>query len=89
MLPYYIYNNMNNQLAVERTVPNIYYCYLADNLGFRSSYDRIIRCMGFKFDFSIFNSSAQPDASPVGEFDKYPNLLSNYESSSVRDMFFG
>ena len=62
---------------------------LADNLGFRNAYDRIIRCMGFKFDFSIFTSSAQPDPSPVGDYDKYPNIRCNYESSSVQDMFFG
>ena len=45
--------------------------------------------MGFKFDFSIFTSSAQPDPSPVGDYDKYPNLKCNYESSSVKNMFFG
>ena len=44
--------------------------------------------MGFKFDFSIFNSSARPDPSPVGDYDKYPNINVNYESSSVQNMFF-
>ena len=45
--------------------------------------------MGFKFDFSIFASSAQPDPSPVGDYDKYPNIKCNYESSNVKNMFFG
>jgi len=68
------YSRTSATLRLSGTV-NVF-IILADNLGFRSSYDRIIRCMGLKFDFSIFSS---PDQSSVGEYDKYPNLLSTYE----------
>ena len=81
---------MGTLLCIEqvlRTSPSS--ACLADNLGFRNSYDRIIRCMGFKFDFSIFTGSAQPDPSPVWDYDTYPNIRCNYESSSVQNMFFG
>jgi len=61
----------------------------ADNNGigtFQGGYDYIICCLGFKFNFSIFTRSANPIPDSVK---KYPDLLTNYESSSVPDMFFG
>jgi len=62
---------------------------LADNNGigtFQSGYDHIIRCLGFQFDFSIFTHPANPIPDDTK---KYPDLLTNYESSSVPNMFFG
>ncbi|XP_065889903.1 FAD-dependent oxidoreductase domain-containing protein 2-like isoform X3 [Dysidea avara] len=61
---------------------------LPDNNGigtFQSGYDHIIRCLGFRFNFSIFTHSANPISDNIK---KYPDLLTNYESSSVPDMFF-
>ena len=63
--------------------------YLADDTGFGTfgkGYDRVIRCLGFKFDFSIFADSVNPRGENQ---EKFPDLLSNYESTNVSDMFFG
>ena len=62
---------------------------LADDNGFGifgNAYDHVIRCLGFKFDFSIFTDSANPE---IGNQEKFPDILPNYESSNVHDMFFG
>ena len=62
---------------------------LADESGFGifgKAYDRVIRCLGFKFDHSIFADLVNPK----GENQKkFPDILPNYESSNVPDMFFG
>ena len=45
--------------------------------------------MGFKFDFSIFTSSPQPDPLPVGHLlldSKHLNIRYDYESSSVQNI---
>ena len=42
--------------------------------------------LGFKFDFSIFTDSVNPE---IGNQGKFPYILQNYESSNVPDMFFG
>ena len=62
---------------------------LADDSGFGifgNGYDHVIRCLGFKFDFSIFTDSVNPE---IGNQGKFPYILQNYESSNVPDMFFG
>lgn len=62
---------------------------LADDNGFGifgKAYDHVIRCLGFKFDFSIFADSVNPKGD---DQEKFPDILSNYESSKVPDMFFG
>lgn len=48
-------------------------------------YDRIICCAGFRFDASIFHSSAKPD---TVIFDKFPNLTCEWESTNQPDMYF-
>ena len=65
------------------------YSHLADDISFGTfgkAYDRVIRCLGFKFDFSIFTDSVNPRGENQ---EKFPDILSNYESSNVSDMFFG
>ena len=64
------------------------YSYLADDISFGTfgkPYDRVIRCLGFKFNFSIFADSVNPRGENQ---EKFPDMLSNYESSNVFDMFF-
>ncbi|RXN20068.1 FAD-dependent oxidoreductase domain-containing 2 [Labeo rohita] len=37
--------------------------YHTDNFSLRQPYDRVIRCLGFRFNFSIFDGSARPPQS--------------------------
>ncbi|XP_003385457.1 PREDICTED: FAD-dependent oxidoreductase domain-containing protein 2-like [Amphimedon queenslandica] len=57
------------------------------SVGFYFPYDSIIRCTGFKFDYSLFDKSTDPgvDQSSHG---KFPLMKSNYESVLVPDMYF-
>ena len=65
------------------------YCAtVADDNGFGvfgKAYDNIIRCLGFKFNFSIFIDLP----SHGGEQKKFPDMLPNYEAPYVPNMFFG
>ncbi|XP_048575414.1 FAD-dependent oxidoreductase domain-containing protein 2 [Nematostella vectensis] len=61
---------------------------LPDNFAMRDPYDRIIRCLGFKFDFSIFDNSSLPKPCMGKRSKKYPEVYPNYESVSVPGMFF-
>ncbi|KAG8511119.1 FAD-dependent oxidoreductase domain-containing protein 2 [Galemys pyrenaicus] len=55
----------------------------SDNFAMRVAYDRVIRCLGWNFDFSIFNK-----LSSGGEFGKkYPLVRANYESKGSRGLF--
>ncbi|XP_038406614.1 FAD-dependent oxidoreductase domain-containing protein 2 [Canis lupus familiaris] len=57
-----------------------------DNFAMRVAYDRVIRCLGWKFDFSIFNKSLRLSSS--GEFSKkYPLVKASYESKGSRGLF--
>ncbi|XP_017516805.3 FAD-dependent oxidoreductase domain-containing protein 2 isoform X2 [Manis javanica] len=57
-----------------------------DNFAMRVAYDRVIRCLGWNFDFSIFNKSLR--LSPGGEFrKKYPLIRASYESRGSRGLF--
>lgn len=58
-----------------------------DNYSLRDPYDRILRCLGFKFDFSIFNNSAMP-LTGLGKKSKYPLIKPNFESNGVPRMWF-
>ncbi|KAJ7382594.1 FAD-dependent oxidoreductase domain-containing protein 2 [Desmophyllum pertusum] len=44
-----------------------------DNFAVREPYDRIIRCLGFKFDFSIFDNTTKPRPSKGKTFQKIPS----------------
>nr|XP_032825875.1 FAD-dependent oxidoreductase domain-containing protein 2 [Petromyzon marinus]XP_032825876.1 FAD-dependent oxidoreductase domain-containing protein 2 [Petromyzon marinus] len=58
-----------------------------DNFSLREPYDRIVRCLGFEFDFSIFHSSTKTKAGS-GQKKKYPKIKADYESPTTRGMFF-
>ncbi|XP_058164732.1 FAD-dependent oxidoreductase domain-containing protein 2 isoform X2 [Dasypus novemcinctus] len=58
----------------------------SDNFAMRVAYDRVIRCLGWNFDFSIFNSSLR--LSSGGVFSKkYPLIKASYESKGSRGLF--
>nr|XP_040134468.1 FAD-dependent oxidoreductase domain-containing protein 2 isoform X2 [Ictidomys tridecemlineatus] len=57
-----------------------------DNFAMRVAYDRVIRCLGWRFDFSIFNQSLR--LSSGSEFSKkYPLIRASYESKGSRGLF--
>ncbi|XP_066115481.1 FAD-dependent oxidoreductase domain-containing protein 2 isoform X2 [Saccopteryx bilineata] len=58
----------------------------SDNFAMRVAYDRVIRCLGWNFDFSIFNKSLR--LSSGGDFSKkYPLVRPSYESKGSRGLF--
>ncbi|PIK57695.1 putative FAD-dependent oxidoreductase domain-containing protein 2, partial [Apostichopus japonicus] len=58
---------------------------IPDNFPLRESYDRVIRCLGFQFDFSIFENDTAPEASYSG---KYPNIKPDYGAEGIPGMYF-
>uniref|UniRef100_W5N2I0 FAD-dependent oxidoreductase domain containing 2 n=1 Tax=Lepisosteus oculatus TaxID=7918 RepID=W5N2I0_LEPOC len=54
-----------------------------DNFSLRRPYDRILRCLGFKFNFSIFD---RPPVAPVGR-GKFPAVSGWYESVRSPGLF--
>ncbi|XP_067933948.1 FAD-dependent oxidoreductase domain-containing protein 2-like [Watersipora subatra] len=61
--------------------------YTFDNYAMRCDYDTIISCLGFVYDFSIFNQSAA-HPTPHKRFSKFPSIHQNYESDSIAGLFF-
>ncbi|XP_072035776.1 FAD-dependent oxidoreductase domain-containing protein 2-like [Amphiura filiformis] len=61
---------------------------LPDNFALRDPYDRIIRCLGFKFDFDIFNRKSCNVTAGQGRKKKFPAIKANYESLKVPGLFF-
>ncbi|XP_041473338.1 FAD-dependent oxidoreductase domain-containing protein 2-like [Lytechinus variegatus] len=59
-----------------------------DNFALREPYDKVIRCLGFTFDFSIFHNSTTPQEGTKKRTKKYPYVKANYEASGIRGMFF-
>ncbi|KAM9026314.1 FAD-dependent oxidoreductase domain-containing protein 2 [Ara ararauna] len=57
-----------------------------DNFAPRAPYDRVIRCLGWKFDFSIYNRSLKMMPGK-GDKKKYPQIKPNYESTSTQGLF--
>ncbi|KAM4021437.1 FAD-dependent oxidoreductase domain-containing protein 2 isoform 2-T2 [Anomaloglossus baeobatrachus] len=57
-----------------------------DNFAAREPYDRVIRCLGWKFDFSIFDKSVKLKSSSVLK-KKYPILKPNYEAKHSLGLF--
>nr|XP_034804422.2 FAD-dependent oxidoreductase domain-containing protein 2 isoform X3 [Pan paniscus] len=57
-----------------------------DNFAMRVPYDRVIRCLGWNFDFSIFNKSLRLNSgNAFGK--KYPLIRASYESKGSRGLF--
>ncbi|KAH0616933.1 hypothetical protein JD844_028421 [Phrynosoma platyrhinos] len=57
-----------------------------DNFATRAPYDRAIRCLGWKFDFSIFNKSVGLMRGK-GSRKKYPLIKPSYEAKATRGLF--
>ncbi|XP_030062661.1 FAD-dependent oxidoreductase domain-containing protein 2 [Microcaecilia unicolor] len=57
-----------------------------DNFAVREPYDRIIRCLGWKFDFSIFDKTVNL-VSGTGQKRKYPLIKPSYEAKATLGLF--
>ncbi|KAM6905478.1 FAD-dependent oxidoreductase domain-containing protein 2 [Xenentodon cancila] len=57
-----------------------------DNFPMRKPYDRVIRCLGFRFNFSIFDSSACPPNSENAK-GRLPGVTAWYEGRSTPGLF--
>ncbi|KAJ3601140.1 hypothetical protein NHX12_032113 [Muraenolepis orangiensis] len=60
--------------------------YHYDNFPLRQPYDRVITCLGFTFNFSIFDSSARPANSDVAR-GRLPGVTSWYEGQGTPGLF--
>ncbi|XP_056309457.1 FAD-dependent oxidoreductase domain-containing protein 2 [Danio aesculapii] len=60
--------------------------YHTDNFSLRQPYDRVIRCLGFRFNFSIFDGSARPPQSS-GARGRLPGVTAWYEGRGTPNMF--
>ncbi|TRY91435.1 hypothetical protein DNTS_018802 [Danionella cerebrum] len=60
--------------------------YHTDNFSLRQPYDRVIRCLGFSFNFSIFDGSARPPQS-TGARGRLPAVTAWYEGRGTPNMF--
>ncbi|XP_070703914.1 FAD-dependent oxidoreductase domain-containing protein 2 [Pempheris klunzingeri] len=60
--------------------------YHIDNFPMRKPYDRVIRCLGFRFNFSIFDSSACPPNSDNAK-GRLPGVTAWYEGKSTPGLF--
>ncbi|XP_038612599.1 FAD-dependent oxidoreductase domain-containing protein 2 isoform X3 [Tachyglossus aculeatus] len=57
-----------------------------DNFAIRVPYDRVIRCLGWNFDFSVFSKSLRLTPG-TGHRKKYPVIKASYESRGTRGLF--
>lgn len=57
-----------------------------DNFPLRKPYDRVIRCLGFRFNFSIFDSSACPPHSDNAK-GRLPGVTAWYEGKNTPGLF--
>nr|XP_040046461.1 FAD-dependent oxidoreductase domain-containing protein 2 [Gasterosteus aculeatus aculeatus]XP_040046462.1 FAD-dependent oxidoreductase domain-containing protein 2 [Gasterosteus aculeatus aculeatus] len=60
--------------------------YQLDNFSMRKPYDRVISCLGFRFNFSIFQSSARPLNSDNAK-GRLPRLTAWYEGDNTPGLF--
>ncbi|XP_023813525.1 FAD-dependent oxidoreductase domain-containing protein 2 [Oryzias latipes] len=60
--------------------------YIIDNFPMRKPYDRVIRCLGFRFNFSIFDSSASPPNSENAK-GRLPGITAWYEGKDSPGLF--
>ncbi|CAB1342005.1 unnamed protein product [Coregonus sp. 'balchen'] len=60
--------------------------YHNDNFSLRQPYDRVIRCLGFRFNFSIFDGSARPPSSE-GARGRLPGVTAWYEGRGTPGLF--
>ncbi|KAK5856762.1 hypothetical protein PBY51_008334 [Eleginops maclovinus] len=60
--------------------------YHIDNFSMRKPYDRVIRCLGFRFNFSVFDSSACPPTSDNAK-GRLPSVTPWYEGMNTPGLF--
>ncbi|CAL8270912.1 unnamed protein product [Lota lota] len=60
--------------------------YHYDNFSLRQPYDRVITCLGFTFNFSIFDGSARPANSDVAR-GRMPGVTAWYEGRGTPGLF--
>lgn len=60
--------------------------YHIDNFPMRKPYDRVIRCLGFRFNFSIFDSSTCPPNSENAK-GRLPGVTAWYEGQNTPGLF--
>lgn len=60
--------------------------YHIDNFSMRKPYDRVIRCLGFRFNFSVFDSSACPPISDNAK-GRLPGVTPWYEGMNTPGLF--
>ncbi|XP_006026042.1 FAD-dependent oxidoreductase domain-containing protein 2 isoform X1 [Alligator sinensis] len=81
-LRFYLENSNSSAGAETVTLPQDE----LDNFATRAPYDRVIRCLGWKFDFSIYNRSLRL-VPGRGNKRKYPQIKPSYESRGTRGLF--
>lgn len=59
---------------------------MIDNFALREPYDKIIRCLGFKFDFSVFNNNTLMSRG-YGRSKKFPRINHDYQSPDNPGMY--
>nr|CAB3246962.1 FAD-dependent oxidoreductase domain-containing protein 2-like [Phallusia mammillata] len=69
------------------TIPGGEIVGAVDNDALREGYDRVIRCLGFLFDHSLFHPSMKVRSAGEGG-EKYPRINFIYEAVDVKGMFF-
>ncbi|XP_056263726.1 FAD-dependent oxidoreductase domain-containing protein 2 isoform X2 [Pseudoliparis swirei] len=81
-LPHLHQDEKNGSAVTGKATP----AYHIDNFAMRKPYDRVISCLGFKFNFSIFDSSACPTASDNAK-GRLPRLTAWYEGENTPNLF--
>jgi len=59
-----------------------------DNFALRTPYDRVVRCLGFRFNDSLLNKESIMLSMGQGRRSKYPRIGYNFESVDVPGLFF-
>ncbi|XP_070837410.1 FAD-dependent oxidoreductase domain-containing protein 2 isoform X2 [Chaetodon trifascialis] len=78
----YIQDEKNSSKVTQEELP----VYHIDNFSMRKPYDRVIRCLGFRFNFSIFDSSTCPQNSEQAK-GRLPELTPWYEGKNTPGLF--
>uniref|UniRef100_A0A667X2L5 FAD-dependent oxidoreductase domain containing 2 n=1 Tax=Myripristis murdjan TaxID=586833 RepID=A0A667X2L5_9TELE len=78
-------NNNEGKNSSRVTAANLP-AYHSDNFSLRRPYDRVIRCLGFRFNFSIFDGSARPPNSE-GARGRLPGVSAWYEGRGTPGLF--
>lgn len=85
-----LYLTLNKYIHNVTSVSNVSAEELAgfhiDNFSMRKPYDRVIRCLGFKFNFSIFDSSTCPPHSANAR-GRLPAVTAWYEGDRTPGLF--